>query len=292
MITRYARIAAATVPGAVHLRSGRPNQDAVSWLPQEGEGERVVMAVSDGHGSQSSPRSGLGSSMAVQITTDVLWQLPDPVSAESIATAVEDIAASWNARVREHLDHNPLTAAELERSGIRTGGDALVIDLERPSVVYGATLLFAVVSCHELALGQLGDGDVVVVDDSGQAVRPLPGDRRLLAHETTSLSDIDPVSNVRTRILNARRCRLVLLSTDGYANSFSNDDAFLQVGPDVLRTADAEGIGAIRRSLPGWLAETTRDGAGDDIGVAIAVLDSPPRVAGAGRGPRPAHHAG
>lgn len=270
MNPRYARVAGATVPGAVHLRAGRPNQDAVRWLPCAGEGERVIMAVSDGHGSPASPRSGLGAALAVEIATDVLWQLAHPISPAVLAAAVTTMVTRWTSQVLEHLACYPLTAAELGRPS-----DSDLNRPERLTVVYGSTLLFAVVSVHELVLGQLGDGDVVVVDDTGQAARPLPADERLMAHVTTSLSDDDAAGNVRTTIVDAGRSRLVLLATDGYANSFRNDDDFLQVGPDVLRTADTEGIGSIRASLPGWLAETTREGAGDDIGVTIAVLDPP-----------------
>jgi protein phosphatase 2C-like protein len=291
MSTRRARVAGATVPGAVHLRAGRPNQDSVRWLPPGGEGDRVVMAVSDGHGSSTSPRSGLGSAFAVAIATDVLWQLPDPVSAASIAAAVTTIATRWTWQVKDHLDRNPLTASELGRLSCRRDdgpGAPEVITPERPTVVYGATLLFAVVSSRELALGQLGDGDVVVVDENGLAARPLPVDERLMAHATTSLSDDDPVSSLRTRIMGTAHNRLVLLSSDGYANSFSNDEAFLQVGRDILRAADAGGIGAIRSSLPGWLAETTRDGAGDDIGVTVAVLDPIHPPSPRGHAPSPA----
>jgi serine/threonine protein phosphatase PrpC len=273
-------MAGATVPGAVHLRAGRHNQDAVRWLPRSGGGERVVMAVSDGHGSPASPRSGLGAALAVEIATDVLWQLAHPISPAMLAAAVTTMVTRWTSQVLEHLARYPLTAAEFGRPS-----DGGLDRPERPTVVYGSTLLFAVVSVHELVLGQLGDGDVVVVDDTGQAARPLPADERLMAHVTTSLSDDDAVGNVRTRIVDAGRSRLVLLATDGYANSFRNDDAFLQVGPDLLRTADTEGIGSIRASLPGWLAETTREGAGDDIGVTIAVLD-PPAPAGASSQPR------
>lgn len=265
MSTRRTRVAAATVPGAVHVRSGRPNQDAVKVLPPDREADRVVMAVSDGHGSAASPRSAQGSALAVEIVTEALWPLPDPVSEDALRTAVERVLARWTEQVTEHLATHPLTDDERDRSG----------PPRHAAVLYGATLLFAVVSCRTIALGQLGDGDVVVVDDDGCARRPLPADRRLQAHETTSLSDLDPLSSVRMRVIDAAGSRLVLLSTDGYANSFSTDDAFLQVGPDLLRTADADGIDSVRTALPGWLEETTRDGAGDDIGVAIAVLDPP-----------------
>ncbi len=269
-----ARVAAATVPGAVHVRNGRPNQDAVAWLPAGGEGERVVMAVADGHGGATSPRSALGAAFAVDITTEVLWRLPHPVSAERIPSALVAIVELWRRRVSGHLARHPLTPAELEGDGGHTGAGAALI-LERPVVAYGTTLLFAVVSGEQVLLGQLGDGDVLVVGGDRRAVRPLPLDARLIAHVTTSLSDDDPISSARTMVLAPGDCHLVLLSTDGYANSFATDDAFLQVGCDVLRTVEEQGVDSVRSSLPGWLAETTEHGSGDDISVAIAVLDHP-----------------
>ncbi len=274
MSTGRARVAAATVPGAVHLRNGRRNEDAVAWLPADGEGERVIMAVSDGHGSAISPRSALGSAIAVAVTTELLWELPHPVTAEMVERAVGAIVERWTRMVSEHLARNPLTPAELDGAGGSTGTGTTVIP-QRPTVTYGATLLFAVVSSEQLVLGQIGDGDVLLVGADGRAVRPLPLDSRLVAHVTTSLSDDDAVGSTRTMVLDPADNRLVLLSSDGYANSFATDDAFLQVGCDVLRTVEEQGIGPVRQSLPGWLAETTLQGSGDDISVAIAVLDQP-----------------
>jgi serine/threonine protein phosphatase PrpC len=256
------------VPGAAHLRSGKPNQDAIRWLPPDAEGERVVMAVADGHGSPACPRSGLGARFAVEIATEVLWPLHPLITLTLMADAITAIVSRWTARVLEHLARHPLTAAEIGYAGE-------VDQRGRPTLIYGATLLFAVVTLENLALGQLGDGDVVVVDQNGRAARPLPADDRLVANVTTSLSDDDAVGSVRTAILETDGSRLVLLATDGYANSFANDDAFLQVGTDVLEMVDAQGIELIRSSLRGWLAETTQEGAGDDIAVTIAVLDPP-----------------
>jgi Protein phosphatase 2C len=256
----------------VHVRKNLPNQDAVAWLPVSGEGERVVMAVSDGHGGAASPRSALGAAIAVELTTEALWHLPHPLTPDLVHRTLGAIVSRWRQRVSEHLEQNPLTPAELDGKGVCAAGSTAVLP-ERPAVAYGATLLFAVVSCEQLLLGQIGDGDVLLVGADGRVERPLPLDARLVAHVTTSLSDDDPLDSARTRVLDPVGSRLVLLSSDGYANSFATDEAFLQVGWDVLRTVDEQGIGSVRNSLPAWLAETTLHGSGDDISVAIAVLD-------------------
>ena len=58
---------------------------------------------------------------------------------------------------------------------------------------------------------------------------------------------------------------LVLLSTDGYANSFRDDGGFLQIGGDVLQILREDGIEGVERNLTSWLSEASELGSGDDI---------------------------
>ena len=265
------QIAAATVPGAAHLRRGRPNQDAVGWLPASGKGKRLVMAVSDGHGGTASPRSHLGSRLAVDVATRLLWQLPTHLTEQILQDAVQQISHAWRREVQEHLNRHPLSSAEIEQGALEPASDTLARLQEHPTLAYGATLLFAIIGAQQIGLGQLGDGDILLVPNSGDTHRPLPPDARLLAHTTTSLCDNDPVGSTRLAV-HPRDSRLVILSTDGYANSFTDDASFLQVGTDLLATVNTAGIARVRQSLPTWLAETSQQGAGDDIGVAIALI--------------------
>lgn len=62
-----------------------------------------------------------------------------------------------------------------------------------------------------------------------------------------------------------------MLSTDGYANSFRNDDDFRKVGPDLLELVRSEGIDRLEASLAGWLEEASEVGSGDDVTVGIAI---------------------
>jgi len=41
----------ATVPGASHLRAGTPNQDAILQVRESSIGLPIILAISDGHGS-------------------------------------------------------------------------------------------------------------------------------------------------------------------------------------------------------------------------------------------------
>jgi serine/threonine protein phosphatase PrpC len=62
---------------------------------------------------------------------------------------------------------------------------------------------------------------------------------------------------------------LILLATDGYANSFVNEAAFLQVGTDILEMIRADGLEAVQESLETWLSEASQAGSGDDITLGI-----------------------
>lgn len=268
------RIAAATVPGATHLRRGRPNQDAVGWLPASGEGERLVMAVSDGHGGTASPRSHLGSRLAVDVATRLLWELPTPLTEQNLRDAMLEITSTWRREVEDHLDRHPLSRTEIEQGVGEPAPDVLTRLRESPPLAYGATAVFAVIDEQQVGLGQLGDGDILLVSGPEGTHRPLPSDTRLMAHTTTSLCDDDPLDRARLAVL-PLACRMVILSTDGYANSFVDDTSFLKVGTDLLKAVDERGITYVRQSLPAWLAETSQKGAGDDISVAAAVTALP-----------------
>jgi hypothetical protein len=58
---------------------------------------------------------------------------------------------------------------------------------------------------------------------------------------------------------------LILLATDGYANSFVNEEAFLQVATDIWEIIRDEGLATVTENLEGWLERASQEGSGDDI---------------------------
>jgi len=63
---------------------------------------------------------------------------------------------------------------------------------------------------------------------------------------------------------------LIMLATDGYSNSFANDNGFTAAATDILEAIRSLGPHQTRIELPGWLRATSKGGSGDDITVAIA----------------------
>ncbi|MDO4757089.1 MAG: hypothetical protein Q4A54_12130, partial [Parabacteroides sp.] len=65
---------------------------------------------------------------------------------------------------------------------------------------------------------------------------------------------------------------MIMLSTDGMANSYVNDAEFEKTCRDYYDLIVEHGPEAIAENLQQWLKETTEHGCGDDITAAFAFL--------------------
>jgi hypothetical protein len=257
----------ASVRGSAHVQRGLPNQDSVATRVMA-DGRVAIVAISDGHGGERYVRSDVGSQLAVEVACDALsqWTIDardqGATERELRDRIVPEITATWRARVDAHLTANPFTDEERER------GNAPLDD--QPVVAYGATLLVALASDRSLALAQLGDGDIVLMRGN-DVVLPIEPDARLVASQTTSLCLETADDDFRCAVLpDIENLDLVLMSTDGYANSFANDDWEHEVGRDLVARVTQLGTDAIRLQLPAWVGESAK-ASGDDTSVALLV---------------------
>ena len=165
-------------------------------------------------------------------------------------------------RIFEHATDNPVPEEEEPtRSDVR---------VERR---YGATVLAALLAPEFHLYIQLGDGDMLTVSQKGEVARPpFPADSQLIANYTTSLCSRDAWRFVRIHFqpIVEMPPDLVMLTTDGYANSFADNAAFEQVAKDIHGNIQRDGPATVAGLLPGWLSETSEAGSGDDISVVIA----------------------
>jgi hypothetical protein len=100
----------------------------------------------------------------------------------------------------------------------------------------------------------------------------MPHDPRLIANQTTSLCGTSAWLDMRAyfQAFTARPPALVMLATDGYSNSFANEQGFTAAATDILEAIRTQGSHETRIQLPGWLRATSKAGSGDDISVALA----------------------
>jgi len=194
--------------------------------------------------------------------------------------------SGWLAAVQSDLENNPFTEAELATLGQDEGAEGRAAVASSPELAYGATLLAAAATDRVLLYLQLGDGEILSVTAQGTTTRPLPPDDRLIANQTTSLCQPEAWKDFRSAwVTSGALPSLVLLSTDGYANSFRSDEDFLKIGQDYLNIIREQGISSLADELPAILTEATQQGSGDDI--SLAILQDDLSAAGAVKVPRP-----
>ncbi len=260
-----------TVRGAAHVRADRPNQDFIRWSKPSEAGQPLTLAVADGHGSAICFRSNEGSRLAVETANRLLQELKGDISASAINHFAQEhfpqrLIRDWIKSVDEHLDANPCSEEETQhlQEPVDCSGD-------NKYLVYGATLLGVAVTDSCILYVQLGDGDIVVVDEEGEAQRAIPKDDKLIGNETTSLCGPDAWHEVRVVVqrIEEHPPAMILVSTDGYANSFRDDEGFLKVGPDLLEMVRENGLDYVKQELDNWLTEASHSGSGDDVTLGI-----------------------
>ncbi|WP_168218346.1 PP2C family serine/threonine-protein phosphatase [Nocardioides eburneiflavus] len=257
------RAVSASRRGSAH-GEGVPNQDAVQVRRVAGaHGDVWVVAVADGHGGARYVRSDVGARTAVDVAVrqvaEALSDRDDPPAV--LREVVPRIVEEWRTQVAADARDRPLTDDERAR-----GSDG-------SATAYGATLLVAVVGGHGVAVAQVGDGDALV-RSHGFATRPVPGDDRLVAGETTSMCLESAVDDFRYAVVpDSAEPDLVLLSTDGYGNSFAQADWWHGLVDDLADFVVRSGFDRVADELPGWLEESARVG-GDDVSAVLLVRDS------------------
>ncbi|CCI28816.1 conserved hypothetical protein [Microcystis aeruginosa PCC 9809] len=281
-----------SVKGASHVRSGLPNQDAIRWFPESGIGLPLILAVSDGHGSAKSFRSDRGSCFAVETAIKVIQEFfLSSQSSDINFSALKDAAQrllpprlvnEWRKAVNkdlglsendeEKLTNKPNFTDEEKQILVDKDGEAAWQAVENNYfLAYGATVLAVLVTDSFIVYIQLGDGDILEVDSKGNTTRPLERDPNLIANETTSLCmnkawnefqvHIKPYPQGTPKEIPA----LILVSTDGYSNSFSTDEGFFKIGQDYRQMFKSNLTEEVRQKLEGFLQETSEKGSGDDI---------------------------
>jgi hypothetical protein len=227
----------------------------------------VVLAAADGHGSSS--RGGQGAALAVEVAEEFLldfYQALEPQHRTQLPRVRElmrepvcrKLVQAWAQRVRESV------------------GEVLPVrDVLRE---YGTTLLAVLFAPEFVLFLQVGDGDLLVVQEDGRVVPGVERHPRNFADETDSLCQpqawLSAQISVWPPFLGET---LVLVSTDGYANSFATHAAFEQIGPDYLARVREQGMAAVLEELEAILEETSLRGSGDDI--TLGLIHVPPSAA-------------
>ena len=250
--------AALSVAGARHARGGKPNQDAALARHDPATGGTLI-AVADGHGGAPYERSAIGARLAVEAAATAL------LGCEKDEDLPETLVRLWRGAVEAHFHrHLPPSLAARQR----TAANPRLLHM-----LYGTTVLAALIQGGTLRLLQLGDGEAMLVEADGMAYAPLPADPRLGGGFTSSLCLPDAARHVRVvrRALPAEEAQLLLLTTDGWRNCFSHEKDFLNALRLTRTLALAHGPEALCAQLEPWLRQASRAHSGDDCSLAITL---------------------
>ncbi|NUN98767.1 MAG: protein phosphatase 2C domain-containing protein [Candidatus Omnitrophica bacterium] len=266
--------------GETHIHRGLPNQDSIQIWRHGGKGQEVVVCVADGHGDPRSFRSKSGAQIATSTARSLIREYTKTFEggANPPAWVVENLQSrlprqlvwEWRNRVDGWLSKKPLDR-ELDVLEATHGQVARKQVETWPYLAYGTTFNCVLATEGFLFCLKIGDGDFLLVEGEGTVRRPFETQEPAIGEETFSLCMEDASNHFDSRfeVLKGNSPMLVVVSTDGYRKSFAHDTDFEKVGSDLFNLVQSRGLETVRRNLPAWLRETSTNGSGDDITLAL-----------------------
>ena len=273
-----------SVKGATHEKNGLPLQD--NCKIEEISDKITIIAVADGHGSSKCSRSDRGSLIAVNTfctvmknyllnygkEKDGLTNLVTFLNREGDMRFAQDICEEWQARVKQSYYKNKAENQAEDKTDKDDNGNT---DWKKVYLLYGTTLLGMLITDTFVFSFQIGDGDINYI--TGDEISPLVEPEKFLGTETHSLSKLDAwrkaVASVRRKNAADDVPYLYMLSTDGFSNSFVNEEEFHKTCREYYKMIGEHGYEAVGDNLEKWLKETSELGCGDDITVVMAYID-------------------
>ena len=256
---------AKTVIGDSHVKKGIVCQDSSGTVVRD---RFAIAVVADGHGSAKHFRSDVGSRIAIKITAGIIEKYMDRPDFQEqfrqhpefiIAQMEKQILMKWREAVEEFHRENPLTEEEKKKVPEKKAAGL------RVPVIYGSTLLAAVMT-EDFSFGLvLGDGGFVVLDQEGKLYIPVE-DQNAHANYTSSLCNTDAVHYFE-HWFTEEQMQALFVSTDGLYKSFASEEDFLKYHGLLSKMFDDPE--RTLKSLERNFEKRTREGSGDDISIAM-----------------------
>jgi|JI9StandDraft_1071089.scaffolds.fasta_scaffold58108_3 serine/threonine protein phosphatase PrpC len=266
-----------------------------SLIYSQKEIDQISISIADGHGDGKSIRSHIGSQVVVKQANFIIKQI---VYDLKISNGIKEkefiqfvsknfenelpirLINSWRNEIINHFLSNsfPDKKSEEELSNYnvllsiynKKIKDNLNQD-EKNMIykLYGTTLISLYINKDFIYFLQIGDGDILLVYDDYSILEPIQKDSELIGNTTYSISQDNALSFTKTRFFlnDSRHPSLIILSTDGYSNAFSNDEEFLKIGKDYLDRLKENDI-IVRENIKNWLKKAS-EFSGDDISIAL-----------------------
>jgi len=283
--------------GSKHIKENIVCQDA--YCVKKIDENNYIFSVADGHGSNKSYKSHLGSQSAVDISCKIFSEMTEEIL--------------LNIKSKELLD---LTITRLFNKIIKEWKDN-IIALENENfndfIVYGTTLLNVFINKNFILYLQVGDGDIVSVKKNINVVKRKVLTKRTIIEEKYFFEDnklikskkeikiksmgivkktdfknpiFIPYQSIQKRIdyianetaslclknpikyldysIEFNKPEMIIISTDGYSNAYGSQQNFFDVCKDYYKLIKEYGISKIDTEVESWMREASNK-SGDDI---------------------------
>jgi serine/threonine protein phosphatase PrpC len=254
--------------GASHIRTGKPCEDAYAlWSGSAGAVPCIAVAVADGHGDDRHDQSRTGSALAVEAAITELVGF-HRMYAEGIPTQRfrADFRTDFPRRITRRWRDLVLLDAEVRALPPKNDQP----DRSRQDVLftrYGTTLLTALIARDSIVVGQVGDGDILMVRPDGAIEFPLTRDTTLTGNETRSLSSADAHLLWRTATFDRGDGGVLIAATDGVSDSFdgSESEEFRVFIRSLVERIHTFGMQSVAGAMSSWLDRYSSIASGDDM---------------------------
>lgn len=249
-----------SVIGARHVQMGTPCQDAIFI---ENEEDISILCAADGHGDEKHSKSDEGAQAAVEVAGSLLKQALQDLRHDRRTFREIELG------IREHLPRR--IAWEWNRKVQKTQDGYWSRDV----ILYGCTILAAAISSEMSIFVQLGDGDMLFINEEGNAEFIFPPDEDMYGTVTHSLCQPNIAQNTKISVRTLPQPKLFLMSTDGLRDSLQDDaQSYINVGKWLLKRFQSEGFYPIQTTLPNWLSQLSERGNGDDTTMGLLIWES------------------
>lgn len=249
-----------SVQGARHVQLNTPCQDAVLVHQED---NFMILCAADGHGDSKHARSDEGAEIAVRVAGKILRQAfldlkQDQRNHKELEQAIREhlprrISWEWNRTVQQKKDGA----------------------WSREVILYGCTILAAAISPGLCIFLQLGDGDMLFMNQSGQSEFIFPPQEDMYGTVTRSLCQPNVSMHAQVSVRSLPQPRLFLMSTDGLRDSLQdNEENYINVGRWLIKKYQLQGFQNLNKELPEWMSKMSYQGNGDDTTIAFSIWPS------------------
>jgi serine/threonine protein phosphatase PrpC len=276
----------ASVQGPYHKNKGQPNEDAIGWYQVKPGKLPIILSVADGVGDETCFRSGRGSRFAIEASIESCRKYIRKIQywhEEQLRhRLLDDIVERWNQKISDDLRNNPfspeeeLVSTKHARHVVSNIPDAGGIDQSKfiRSYPYSTTLNTVIVTRTAIIALQVGDGDIVSVQEDGSTTE-------IFQHGTECgvipLSDpnVQDFCNIYRKSMDEARPLILYVSSDGYSDGYDHKSKGKPSFNEIIAFEFHSKIqdfplAEIQEALPSLLEELSQ-GSYDDLSLGIII---------------------